>query len=32
MCQRSWEEVMNELVVTYDRIAQDYRRKRAALN
>ncbi len=32
MCQRSWEEVMNELLRTYDHIIRDYHHKRAALN
>jgi glycosyltransferase involved in cell wall biosynthesis len=32
MCKMSWEEVMNELLVTYDRIVQDHHRKRAQLN
>jgi glycosyltransferase involved in cell wall biosynthesis len=32
MCKMSWEEVMNELLVTYDRIMHDYHRKRARLN
>ncbi len=32
MCRMSWDEVMGELLVTYERIAQDYTRKQAALN
>lgn len=32
MIKMSWEEVMNELLITYDRIIADHRRRRAQLN
>lgn len=32
MCKMSWEEVMDELLLTYDTIIRDYHQKRAALN
>jgi glycosyltransferase involved in cell wall biosynthesis len=32
MCKMSWDEVMNELLDTYQRLIDDHRRKRARLN